>query len=39
MGELERQKEREREDWEGGRYIRLMESKCNKGVGCTLVGW
>lgn len=31
--------EREREDWEGGRYIRLMESECNKGVGCTLVGW
>lgn len=42
MGELVRQREGERErrvgGREGGRYVRVMESECNKGVGCILVG-
>ena len=34
MAELEREGER----GVGGRYMRVMESECNKGGGCSLVG-
>lgn len=37
MGELVKEREREGEGV-GKRYVRVMESECNRGGGCSLVG-